>query len=72
MQYTEEDSLDEFAMNDLLYHYLQTYEIEWADPEFLELLLDAAYGDLKTNEEIEAYEQCHRLKHFMLWAKDRF
>lgn len=72
MRYTDEDSLDEFLMNDILYHYIQTYEIEWADSEFLERLLDAAHADLKLNERNEAYEECHKLKHFMLWANERF
>ncbi len=73
MRYTEPGGgFDEFQMNDVLYIYTTNYSIEWSDENFLEELLDAAYADLKMHERYEEYEECHKLKHFMVWAADRF
>lgn len=73
MQYTEDhEDFDIFLFNEMLYDYIKGYDLEWDDPNFAEKLLDAAYADLKLNERHEAYEECHKLKHFMIWASREF
>lgn len=58
--------------DDILHSYIIGYDLDWADPEFTERLLDAAWADLKTNERYEHYEQCHQLKLFIEWVNERF
>lgn len=64
--------LDEGNLNDLLYYYMANNELDWADRNFREELLEVAYTDLKYNEQIENYEKCQEIKDFMEWADMRF
>ena len=73
MQYSEEHlDFDRFLFEDMLANYIIGYDLEYDDRNFLENLLDAAHADLKMNETFEHYEECHKIKHFMLWAYREF
>lgn len=64
--------LDEFDMHEYLAYYMQGNDIDWSDRDFLEMVLDAAYMDLKKSEQDENYERCHQIKLFMEWMPTRF